>query len=692
VSEQWEFAQERQPPSPGGKLYHPTPEDLLVRYVKLLVWRTFKLRVCHLAVGLGCHLYQYLPDDIETLAAVFSNANIRRVNGYRLDEIRARFPDLDLVTIPPYGAIKVRTRTPDRHERALVLEALAAFTPWDTPHTPPSQSVQQLFDAGHPGLEWQQKHALIDVGCAGLERLIRAYNQAVQGSTMRLTHPADMLGIPAFAHAGNASGGHRPPTAGGKRFHPTPLCRAAIRVMQHALERQRRRRRHHRSGRLSVHVDGQERAQLTPETKACAPFQVPLGACMVEVFGNDEDGTLLLAAFPLPMLELIEDDHVRLVVTHEGGSPLEFVIQPVRDETGEVLAGRVHVVALEAPRGLTAVLGERLWPLWEAFGRLWWAAPWPRPVVAGALLLVLSSLSLFFIHTTQQVPRLEFRGTPHEASQPQGPSEDCSQAQTYVTQAGQVAPHPTAREALIAQERLYHQAIALCPSYAEAHNNLGHVYEQLGRYAEAIKAYTQAKELRSDLPYPYFGLGDVYFKRGDYQEAIKWYDAGLAHDPTDEGAQAFRQQAEALWQHRVRLEAQIASDIVSVAKEPTQAAKSPVRLGLILFAPATADLREDAEAQLDAVESVLVVSARLDYVFEIGGHTDHRGSAAEALTLSLRRAEAVKAYLMTHFQIPGDRLQAKGYGADHLIALGNDEASRALNNRVEIVGVGKSGP
>jgi len=258
-----------------------------------------------------------------------------------------------------------------------------------------------------------------------------------------------------------------------------------------------------------------------------------------------------------------------------------------------------------------------------------------------------------------------------------------------------MTPHARGREALIAQERLYRQAVALCPSHAVAHNNLGQVYEHLGRYAEAIAEYTKATALRSNEPYPYFGLGDVYFKQGNYQEALKWYDAGLARDPTDASAQDFRLQAEALLQRRVIPAAQIAQ-VLGRPPSETRGSAEAVKLtwgtGLLPFTPAQSALRAEAHAQLDEAGSALVAPPLAGYIFEIGGHTDRRESAEAARELSLRRAQAVKTYLMTHFRIPGERLQVKGHGADHLMVLGDDEAAQALNNRVELVRVGKVKP
>jgi len=67
---------------------------------------------------------------------------------------------------------------------------------------------------------------------------------------------------------------------------------------------------------------------------------------------------------------------------------------------------------------------------------------------------------------------------------------------------------------------LYKEAVRLCPSYAEAHNNLADALEYFGRYDEAITEYQKAIILKPDLAASYFGLGDVYLKIGLYQMSI----------------------------------------------------------------------------------------------------------------------------------------------------------------------------
>lgn len=70
-------------------------------------------------------------------------------------------------------------------------------------------------------------------------------------------------------------------------------------------------------------------------------------------------------------------------------------------------------------------------------------------------------------------------------------------------------------------------------------------------------------------------------------------------------------------------------------------------------------------------------------VFLIAGHTDASGAYAHNVTLSERRAEAVRAFLIENFAIAPERLLARGFGPDRLRNPANP-LSR-LNRRVQIV-------
>lgn len=71
-------------------------------------------------------------------------------------------------------------------------------------------------------------------------------------------------------------------------------------------------------------------------------------------------------------------------------------------------------------------------------------------------------------------------------------------------------------------------------------------------------------------------------------------------------------------------------------------------------------------------------------LIEVAGHTDNRGPESFNLLLSLRRAQAVRSWLMNH-GIPSERLRVAGYGSGQPIASNRDRFGRLRNSRIEFV-------
>lgn len=69
---------------------------------------------------------------------------------------------------------------------------------------------------------------------------------------------------------------------------------------------------------------------------------------------------------------------------------------------------------------------------------------------------------------------------------------------------------------------------------------------------------------------------------------------------------------------------------------------------------------------------------------KIEGNTDSRGAPSANRSLSERRAEAVKRYLVESFKLPPERFVAVGHGSDNPIAPNTTEDGRALNRRTDI--------
>jgi outer membrane protein OmpA-like peptidoglycan-associated protein len=103
--------------------------------------------------------------------------------------------------------------------------------------------------------------------------------------------------------------------------------------------------------------------------------------------------------------------------------------------------------------------------------------------------------------------------------------------------------------------------------------------------------------------------------------------------------------------------------------------------GSVLFRSNDATLLPAAQTRLDQVAEALVAKGQ-SVVIE--GYTDSKGSQATNMNLSQRRAESVRAYLVSR-GFPSEKISARGMGPDRPIAENTSSEGRANNRRVEIV-------
>ena len=96
-------------------------------------------------------------------------------------------------------------------------------------------------------------------------------------------------------------------------------------------------------------------------------------------------------------------------------------------------------------------------------------------------------------------------------------------------------------------------------------------------------------------------------------------------------------------------------------------------------------LKPEGKAKLDDL-SEKVKGLNLEVIIAVG-HTDSRGTDAYNQKLSVRRAEAVKAYL-TGKGIEANRVYTEGKGESQPVADNKSDDGRAKNRRVEIEVVG----
>jgi outer membrane protein OmpA-like peptidoglycan-associated protein len=100
-------------------------------------------------------------------------------------------------------------------------------------------------------------------------------------------------------------------------------------------------------------------------------------------------------------------------------------------------------------------------------------------------------------------------------------------------------------------------------------------------------------------------------------------------------------------------------------------------------------LQPQASEQLKQLEFALSSASLAGDRFIVAGHTDAKGSARYNKQLSLKRAEAVKRFLVAK-GLSGDRLDTVGYGSERLLA--PDRPEDPSNRRVEIRAIGGGTP
>ncbi len=95
----------------------------------------------------------------------------------------------------------------------------------------------------------------------------------------------------------------------------------------------------------------------------------------------------------------------------------------------------------------------------------------------------------------------------------------------------------------------------------------------------------------------------------------------------------------------------------------------------------SAQLTSSSAATLDGAAETL--NKYTDISAEVAGHTDSTGAASYNLSLSDRRAQSVKDYLINR-GVAASRLSSKGYGETQPIADNSSKDGRAMNRRVEL--------
>jgi OmpA-OmpF porin, OOP family len=107
----------------------------------------------------------------------------------------------------------------------------------------------------------------------------------------------------------------------------------------------------------------------------------------------------------------------------------------------------------------------------------------------------------------------------------------------------------------------------------------------------------------------------------------------------------------------------------------------------IKFKLGSAELTDDAKDQVKQLADAIKSEQLSKYHFLVEGHTDSTGRPDANMTLSKRRAEAVKNYLVSTYSVPRSRLESIGRGQSMPINASNP--ADPANRRVQVVNLGQ---
>lgn len=125
------------------------------------------------------------------------------------------------------------------------------------------------------------------------------------------------------------------------------------------------------------------------------------------------------------------------------------------------------------------------------------------------------------------------------------------------------------------------------------------------------------------------------------------------------------------------------ASLAEVAKVKEESRGMVITLsGSVLFATGKYELLPIARDKLDEVAKAVSDQGYKSILVE--GHTDSVGKASDNETLSLKRAESVRSYLVSR-GIPSDKIRAAGLGSSRPVAENGTADGRANNRRVELV-------
>lgn len=135
-----------------------------------------------------------------------------------------------------------------------------------------------------------------------------------------------------------------------------------------------------------------------------------------------------------------------------------------------------------------------------------------------ALITFVTGFLIGVVFSSSQSPQVTTTNTVQQQSFPPG------------QQGGGIAPDQAARLLSLEQE------VAANPQNGQAWTNLGHIYFDNNRFAQAIKAYNKSLEFNPNDANVWTDLGVMYRRNQEPMEAIRCFEKAISLAPTHEQA------------------------------------------------------------------------------------------------------------------------------------------------------------
>lgn len=177
----------------------------------------------------------------------------------------------------------------------------------------------------------------------------------------------------------------------------------------------------------------------------------------------------------------------------------------------------------------------------------------------------------------------------------------------------------------------------------------------------------------------------VQLAKSKVEVAIARGEAKLAEDQRKnigEQRQEMRLEARTQEADAARREAEYLQSQLAELNAKTTERGIIVTLGDVLFETGRSELRGNSTANLSKLTAFL--QRYPDRSVTIEGHTDSTGSDDSNMSLSQRRADAVRNYLLTQ-GVTSSRLSAYGKGESSPVGSNDSTSGRQLNRRVEVI-------